>query len=80
MRIERDAVTANSRSGIEGHESEWFGGSCANNFPGVDVQRIAKPGHLVSHTDVDCAESVFKQCCCFSDTRRSYCVNIVNYL
>src|SRR5688572_32356489 len=78
MRIERDAVTADSRTGIESHESERFRGRGANHFPRVDVERVAKPGHLVGHADVHRAKSVFEQLCCLRDARRSNGMDVID--
>ncbi len=80
MRIERNAVTADSRPRIKSHEPERLGRGRANHFPRVDVERVAKPRHLIRHPDVDCAKRVFKQLRRFRNSRGSNSKNIVNDL
>src|SRR5262245_13253549 len=80
MRIERNAVTANSGTGIKRHEAERFGSRGANHLPGVDVERIAKARHLIGHPDVYGAEGVLEQLGRFRHTGRSDGMNILNNL
>ena len=80
MRVERNAVAADSRTGIKGHEPERLGCRRANHFPRIDAERVAQPRHLVRHADVHRAKSIFKQLGGFGDARRSHRVNIIDDL
>ena len=78
MRIERDAMSADSRTRIERHETERLRRRRANDFPGVDIQRVTKAGHLVCHADVYRAKSIFQQLRGLGHTRGSYGMNVVD--
>src|SRR6185436_12169238 len=80
MWVERNAMAANSRAGIKRHEPERLGRGGPNHFPGVDVQRITQPRHLVCHADVHCAKSIFKELGSFGYASRAYRVNLFNDL
>src|SRR5262245_59810223 len=80
MRIKWNAMAANSRTRIERHEAERLGGSCANHFPRIDIQRITKPRHFVGHPDVYRAKSVFEQLGGFRDARRAHRIDVADYL
>ena len=61
VRIDRNAVTAHSRTGPEGHEPEGLGGSRINDFPDVEAHPLAQHGQLVDQGDVHVAEDVLQQ-------------------
>src|SRR5947209_19112442 len=67
MRVQRNAVTTYSRTGIKGHEAERFCGGSAYDFPCVYVQSVAEASHFVCHAYVDGAESVLKEFGGFGD-------------
>src|SRR5690242_3312158 len=80
MRIERDAVSADARSGIKRHEPKGFCGRCTNHFPRVDTERVAEARHLVGHADVDGTKSVLEKFRCLGYTRRTDRVNLTHNL
>ncbi|MNY68142.1 hypothetical protein D3C86_2058530 [compost metagenome] len=51
--IEGDAMAANPRTRVEGHEPEGFGGGRFDHFPDIDVERVTELGDLVDQRDVD---------------------------
>src|SRR5215207_2139453 len=61
MRVEWDAVAADSRPRIESHEPERLCGGGPNDFPSVDAERVTKPRHFIRHSDVDSAERVLPE-------------------
>ena len=50
--IKRDAVTADARAGIKGHESIGFGGRGVDHLPDVDIHSLEDEGHLVDEGNV----------------------------
>src|SRR5215813_12800589 len=80
MRIERNAVAANSGTRIKRHEAERLRSRGANHLPSVDVERIAKARHLIGHPDVYGTESILEQLGRFGHTGRSHGVNIFDNL
>src|SRR6266496_1109317 len=80
MGVERDTMAADPRTRIKGHETKRFGGGGANHFPGINVQGIAKASHLVCHSYIDGAKSVFQQLGCFGNTGRAHCMHIFDDL
>ena len=60
-RIDRDAVAAQSRAGIEAHEAKRFRRSGIDDFPHVDLEPRAHESHLVHEPDVHAAKRVFEQ-------------------
>src|SRR6185437_6649314 len=71
VRIERDAVSADSRARRELHETERLGGGSVDHFPDVDAQLLADDRHLIRETDVDRAEGVLQQLDELSGLRRA---------
>src|SRR5438034_4988552 len=80
MRIKRDTMTADSRSRIEGHKAERLGSGGADDLPGVDVERVTKPGHLVRHADVYGTKCILEKLGRFGDSRRANGVDFVDDL
>ena len=80
MRIERNTMATDAGARIKRHEPEWFGRGRANYFPGVDVQRIAKPRHLVRHADINGAKCVLEKFGCFRHARGTDGMNVVHNL
>ena len=60
-RIDGNAVAAETRAGVEGHEAEGLGGGGVDDFPDVDAHAQAEHFQLVDQRDVDAAEDVFEQ-------------------
>ena len=52
-RIERNAVAADARSGIESHDTERLGRGGIDHFPNVDAEPVAEHSHLVDQRDID---------------------------
>src|ERR1051325_4461799 len=61
MRVERNAVTADSRARIKRHKPEWIRCGCTNHFPDINVQRVTESGHFIGHPDVYRPECVLQQ-------------------
>ena len=61
VRVDRDAVAADARSGRELHEPERLGGGRADDLPDVEVHPLAQEGELVDEGDVDVAEDVLEE-------------------
>src|SRR4029079_16845333 len=61
VRVDRDAVTADTRTGRELHEAERFGGRRPDDLPDVEVHPLAQQGQLVDERDVDVPEDVLEQ-------------------
>src|SRR5581483_6784749 len=61
VRVERDAVAAETRPGLEGHEPERLRRGGADHFPDVDVHAVAQLRELVHERDVHRAEDVLEQ-------------------
>src|SRR5258705_260407 len=59
-RINRDAVTAKARPGIEGLESEWLGRGGSDDFPNVETHAQTQGLELVHQGDVDAAIGAFQ--------------------
>jgi len=54
-------VTAQARSGIEGHKAEGLGGGGLDHLPDVDAHAAEDLLHLVDQGDVDAAEDILEQ-------------------
>ena len=70
-RVDRDAVAAEARAGIERHEAERLGRGGVDHLPDVDVQPVAHQRQLVDEADVDGAERVLEQLDHLGDARRA---------
>ena len=60
-RIDRDAVAAEARAGIERHEAERLRLGRVDHFPDVDAEVVRHQRNLVDEADVHRAEGVFQQ-------------------
>ena len=61
MGVDRDTVTAQAGTGVEGHKAERFGSGGVDYFPNVEIQAVAHEGNFVDQTDINRAEGVFQQ-------------------
>src|SRR3972149_11674152 len=61
MRVHRNTMPPQTRSGIKGHEAERLCACCVDPLPCVDSKFAAHNGNLIDHSDVDRAKSIFKQ-------------------
>ena len=61
MRIDGNAVTAQARARVEGHEAEGFGGGRVDDLPHVQAQSVAHERDLVHQRDVHAAEGVLEK-------------------
>src|SRR6476661_7800911 len=61
MRIERNAVTADTGAWRELHEAERLGCRCVDHFPDVNSELFTDDHHLVDETDVDRPEGILEQ-------------------
>src|ERR1700674_1242408 len=52
-RIDRNAVAAQSRSGVEGRVPKRLAAGCIDHFPDIDVHAIRKKLELVDKRDID---------------------------
>src|SRR5205085_4822353 len=59
--IERDAVAAQARPGLERHEAERLRRRGADDLPDIYVHPVAQLRELVDEGDVDRAEDVLEQ-------------------
>src|SRR5207302_8800384 len=57
-RIDRNTVSAKSRSGIERLEAEWFGRSGADDLPYVDAHAQAEHLELIDQSDIHAAINI----------------------
>src|SRR6478672_7282162 len=80
MRVKRDAMTADARAGIEGHETEWFRRRRTDDFPCIDAQSIANLRHFIGHADIDRAEGVLPKLAGFGNAGGGYSMHFVNDL
>src|SRR4051812_13307445 len=80
MRVKRDAMTADARSRIKRHKAERLGRGGADDFPRVDAERVADLCHLVRHSDIDGAESVFPELRRFGNSRARNRMNVFDNL
>ena len=55
--VQRDAVSAQTRTRVERLEAVWFGFGCVHNLPHADAHFVAQ---LVDQTDVDVAVGVLQ--------------------
>ena len=62
--IDRNAVAAKSRPGIECLEAEWFALGCLDHLPDINTHSIIKHLQFIDECDVDGAVSVFKNLAC----------------
>src|SRR5258708_33514422 len=66
-RVDRDGVSAETRSGIERMKAERLGRSCCDDFPDVESHAQAEQLQLIDQGDVDAAVDIFQQlrhlCC-----------------
>jgi hypothetical protein len=60
-RVDRQAVAAHPRAGVEAHEPERLGGGRVDDLPDVDAESLAEHRELVHERDVDRAEDVLEQ-------------------
>jgi len=60
-RINRDAVPAETGAGVEGHESEGFGGGGIDDVPDVDVHLLEDDFEFIDEGNIDGAEDVLGQ-------------------
>ena len=60
-RIDRDAMPAQPRPGIEGLEAEGLGLRRVDDFPDVDAHPVETDLEFVDQRDVDAAEDVLEQ-------------------
>lgn len=58
--VDGDAMTAQPRAGVEGHEAEGFGGGAVDRFPDIDVHLVGQHLQLVDQGDVDAPERVLE--------------------
>src|SRR5687767_839386 len=61
VRIERNAVSADSRSGGELHEAERLGRRGVDDFPHIYSELVADDLHLVDETDVHRPEGILEK-------------------
>src|ERR1051325_6225027 len=61
VRIERDAMSTDTRTGRELHEPEWLRGGGIDYLPDVHAKFVTHDRHLVYQTDIHRAESVLQQ-------------------
>ena len=80
MRIERDAMAANSGARIKRHEAERLGRRRTDYFPGVDAESITELGHLVRHADVYCSKRVFPKLRRLGNASRRNLMNLIDDL
>ena len=59
--VDRQAVAAHPRAGVEAHEPERLGRRGFDHLPDVDPEPVAELGKLVDEGDVDRAEDVLEQ-------------------
>ena len=59
--VHRDAVAAEARAGIKGHEAEGLGRGAVDNFPDIQIHAQAKLLQLVHQRDVHAAKYIFEQ-------------------
>ena len=59
--VDRQAVAAHPRPGIEAHEAEGLGRGGVDHLPDVDAEPVAELGELVDEGDVDRAEDVLEE-------------------
>ena len=59
--VDREAVAAHARAGVEAHEAEGLGRGGVDHLPDVDPEPVAELGELVDEGDVDRAEDVLQQ-------------------
>src|SRR4030095_10300393 len=78
MRVERNAVTANSGTRVESHEPEWLGSSGLNDLPGIYSEGVAELRHFVDQPYVDRSEGVLEQFACLGHTCRADLMDLVN--
>ena len=69
-RIDRNAVPAQARPGIERHEPEWFCLRCGDHFPDVDAHGRVNDFQFIYEGDVDAAENVLEKLGSFRNTAR----------
>src|SRR4051794_38283096 len=80
MRVERDAVTPNSRPRIKGHKAKRLRGGRTNDLPGVDPERVTELGHFIGHPDVDRTKGVLPKLACLGDTCGGHRMHILHDL
>ena len=56
--VDRDAMSAEARAGIEGHEAEGLGARGLDHLPDVDAHRLINELQLVHERDIDRTEDV----------------------
>src|SRR5215468_4734814 len=61
MRIDRDAVTSQSRTRIEWNETEGFGRSGINHFVDIHTQYVTHQRQFIDHPDVNTAKGILKK-------------------
>ena len=73
-RVNRDAVTAEARPGIERLVTERLCLGSVNHFPDVDPDFLKQDFELIDHRDVDASVGVFQDLAGFSNfaTRNGY--------
>jgi len=76
VRVQRDAVSAQTRSRIERLEAVGLGLSCVHNLPHADAHFVAEHGQLVDQTDVDVAVSVFENLLHLGNRRAGYLIDL----
>jgi hypothetical protein len=60
-RVDGNAVSAESRAGVEGFEAKGFGGCCVYGFPNIDAHFVGGDFHFVDEADIDGAVNVLEQ-------------------
>src|SRR5262245_54751167 len=68
-RVNRNAVSAQSRAGKERLVTERFGSCCLNDFPDIDVHRLEHDFQFVDQGDIDRSIGVFKDLARLSNAR-----------
>ena len=76
VRVQRDAVSAQTRSRIERLEAVGLGLSRVHNLPHADAHFVAEHGQLVDQTDVDVAVGVFENLLHLGDRRAGYLIDL----
>src|SRR4029453_17623613 len=67
VRVDRNAVAAQTRAGIERHEAERLCLCRVDDLPDIDLHPVAHQGKLVHEADVDGAERDLEQLDHFRD-------------
>src|SRR5213593_875923 len=70
--VDRDAVAAEARARVEGHEAEGLRLGGVDDLPDVDAERVRHERDLVHQPDVDAAERVLEELDHLSDAGRGH--------